>query len=422
MRKLQVDAKDILMHIDRTHQVTMSGEPAGAARPISAFGLVFVPTSGTPARGASFRASEARDVSSFGFVGEIVDILAIFPASHALIVVASALSITHAVRVANEESAYLVLDAEIDHDSGCFMAHIPDTPFGTAADLVLGSLQLLPTAGVLLAAALLFGKLPQLPTALPLERANTAPGHDQGCTRVGSDGGQVDLSQVNGGLPRSRSMFCLGDLDADVQLKAPVPHQRTRPAALRKVERQDERGATPTHRQEDPPLLRDHGLSRPVDRVEAFGAPGVLHAHLWMLSAQFAGGLDSAEEGAEDGLHRLAMQGKAPFGQAVQVVLSGPRCMQEPGGFMGLHAQVPYLRLLQAPEERRRKMRESIDAYRVHTLVFFFSAPKAVGCWMGEKTQAVLPAGSGTFIPSPQGRRVFPCRFDNTACRARYCG
>src|SRR5258706_4883557 len=244
-------------------------------------------------------------------MGQVVNVFAVFPQGHALIVVASSIPITHAVRVADEETPYLVLDAEVDHDRGCFMAHIRDTPFGTAADLVLGSLQLLPTAGVLLAPALLFGKLPQLPTSLPFERANTAPGHDHGYARVGSDGGEVDFSQVNGGLHHSRSMFCLGYLDADVQLKAPVPDQRTRPAVGRKGERQDERGTTPTHRQDDPPLLLADCLGRPVDRVEAFGAPGVLHAHLWMLSTQFAGGLDSGEEGAADRLHRLTMHGQA---------------------------------------------------------------------------------------------------------------
>jgi hypothetical protein len=182
------------MHIDRTHQVTMSREPADAAGPSSVFGLVFVSTSGTPARCSSFRAGEARDAGSFGFMGQVVDVFAVFPASHALIVVPSALSIPHAVRVADEERPHPVLDTEVDHSPGCFIAQVPDTPFSTVAELVPGSLQLPPSAGMLLAPALLFGKMPQLPIALPFERANTAPGHDQGGARGGSDGGQVDFA------------------------------------------------------------------------------------------------------------------------------------------------------------------------------------------------------------------------------------
>src|SRR2546421_7259961 len=59
------------MHIDRTHEITVSREPASAACPISSLGLVFMPTARTLARCPSFGASEARDVSRFRFVGEI---------------------------------------------------------------------------------------------------------------------------------------------------------------------------------------------------------------------------------------------------------------------------------------------------------------------------------------------------------------
>ena len=63
------------MHIDRADEITMAREPASAAGPISAFGLLFMPASGTLATCSSFGAGEARDVSLFRFVGEIVDIL-----------------------------------------------------------------------------------------------------------------------------------------------------------------------------------------------------------------------------------------------------------------------------------------------------------------------------------------------------------
>ena len=56
------------MHIDRANEITMATEAALAARPSSAFGLVFVLASGTPAAGASFGAGRARDAGLLGFV------------------------------------------------------------------------------------------------------------------------------------------------------------------------------------------------------------------------------------------------------------------------------------------------------------------------------------------------------------------
>src|SRR5690349_12795399 len=49
-RKLQMNAKGILMHIDRPDQIAVASKAARAAHPVSDSGLVFVPASGTPAR------------------------------------------------------------------------------------------------------------------------------------------------------------------------------------------------------------------------------------------------------------------------------------------------------------------------------------------------------------------------------------
>ena len=102
-RKLQVDAKGILMHIDRSHEIAMAAKPAVAADPVSSPGLMFMRASGTPAAGSSFGASEAPDARLLAFVGEIVDVIAVFPLRHPAIVMASAISIADAVRVADEE-------------------------------------------------------------------------------------------------------------------------------------------------------------------------------------------------------------------------------------------------------------------------------------------------------------------------------
>lgn len=347
------------MHIDRANEIAVSSKPANSAYPISAFGLVMMPTAGTPARCSSFGASEARDAGSLGFVGKVVDVLAVFPQRHALIVMASAIPVAHAVWVAYEERSDLMLDAEVEHGPGRLVTDIANAPLTALAKSVLGSLQLLPAARVFLASALLFGKASQLLTSLPLERTDAAPGHNQGCARIGSDGGQMDFSQVYRCLSLPWGLLRPWNFDADMQFKAPVPHEGTRTSVFRKVERQHQRPSPSAHRQDHPPLLFADSLCRPMDGIEAFRAPGILHLHPRMLFAQFAGGLDVGEEGAEDRLNRLAMQGKPSFGEVVmQVVVGRPGSMSEPGRFVSFHAQVPslrrfHLRLPQALEERR---------------------------------------------------------------------
>ncbi len=67
------------MHIHRSNKVTVSGKATSFTCPISSFGLVFLSTCRTLAARSSFRASEAHDVSLFGFVGQVIDVFPIFP-------------------------------------------------------------------------------------------------------------------------------------------------------------------------------------------------------------------------------------------------------------------------------------------------------------------------------------------------------
>ena len=112
------------MHIDRANQVPVPGELAGAAHPISSLGLVGVPTCRTAARCSSFGAGEAHDVGRLRFVGQVVDVLAIFPQGHALIVMASLFLVTDPMRITDEESADVVLYAKVDHVVGRFMSQV----------------------------------------------------------------------------------------------------------------------------------------------------------------------------------------------------------------------------------------------------------------------------------------------------------
>ena len=168
----------------------MAAKPTDSACPISAFGLVFMPTYRTPARCASFRAGKAHDVSSFGFVGEIVDIFAVFPQGHTLVVVPALIGVAHAMWVADEERPDLVLNTEVDHLPARFMAQIRNSPLGSPTLRVFRALQLLPAMRILLATRLLFRQLSQLLIALMFEGADVTPSDDQGFGSRSGDSSQ----------------------------------------------------------------------------------------------------------------------------------------------------------------------------------------------------------------------------------------
>src|SRR5207302_952838 len=172
---------------------------------------------------------------------------------------------------------------------------------------------------------LLLGELAKLPTSLPFEGTNTAPGDDERLARVGRHGSEVDLPQVNGRLDAAGSLARLRYLEADVQFKAPVPDQRACPSVLRQGDWQHQGRVAFAHRQHDAPFLPMDGLSGPLDGIEAFLAPGVLHAHLRMLPAQRARCLHVGEEGVHDLLHGLSIEGEPAFGGMLQLPLPRPR-------------------------------------------------------------------------------------------------
>ena len=187
----------------------MTGELAGLTDPISVLGFMFVTTLGTPARCASFGAGEALYVGLLAFMGEVVDVLAIFPQGHALIVVSAAVLLTDTMRIADEEAPNLLFHTKVDHFARRFVPQITNTTLCTTALLVLGSLQLLPAMGVLCTPGLLLRKLAELPIALSFERTNTAPGHNHGLACIGCDGCQMNLTQVYCGVYLARSLFSL---------------------------------------------------------------------------------------------------------------------------------------------------------------------------------------------------------------------
>ncbi len=399
------------MHIDRADEVTVAPKAALAERPSSAFGLVLVPTSGTPAGGSSFGAGRARDAGVLGFVDQVVDVFAVFPQGHALVVVPPAVLGAYTVRIADEERPYLVFYTIVDDLARSFVPEIAHAPLGPSARLVLRALQLLPAPGVFLAPAPLLSELPELPVSLPFEAADAAPGHDQRLARTRGGGGEVDFPEINTRLSGPRGRFRLGNFHADVQLEAPVPDERAGSGIVRKRDGQDKRRSPLTHRQEHASFLLADGLGGPVDGVEALHAPGILHAHLRVFFAQFARGLDVGEEGVNHHLHRLAVQAVTPFGCPLQRIPPRPRRVGHPGIFVRLHAEVPHvgrflLRRFESMEERGRKMGQAIHAHCFHMNLFLLSTPNAVISRMGSKPSGPLSSRplNGTGLPAPVGK------------------
>ncbi len=360
------------MHIDGPDQITVAYEPTGFAPPYSAFGLLFMPTARTLTRCSSFRASEARDVSLFRFVGEIIDVFAILPQGHALIMMSAIISIAHAMRIANEERSDLLLDAKVNDLAGSFMALITKPPFRSLAHLVLCPLQFLPATGMFLAVTLLFGKLSQLLIPLVFERTDTTTCDDQGLLGIRGDSSKMDFSQVDRSLFHSWSLFSPWDFNADMQFKASVPDQRTGSCILWQIKRQDQRRTTSTHWQDDTSCLFAHRLLRPHDGIESLGFVGI--AHLEVRGFELSGGFDVGKKGMDDHLNGLAMQGKASFCRLLQFGTSGPFRVFKTSLFMRLHATIPdlcrlHLSGFQSAKLAPRQVFKSIHAHGFHVMI-----------------------------------------------------
>jgi hypothetical protein len=334
--------KSDFVHIDTADNVAMTSKATFAACPISALGLMFMLAYWTLATCASFRASEAHDASLFGFIREIVDILAVFPQGHALVMVTPTILVTYTMGITNEEGANMVLLAEVNDFAGGFMAQITDATFCSSALLVLGPLQSSPTTRTLLAPGLSLSNLFQHLGSLPFERADATACDDHRASSVGGDRCQVDFTQIDCSMDFSGCFFDFGCFDADMQFKAMVPDQAASAAILGQSEMQDDGLAPLAHRQNNASKLLRDSLSRPFDRIEAFFAPWIVHLHLWMGLTELACGVDIGKESMDHHLDRLAMQCKlSTFGRFLQLVASRPFSMIHPSLFVRFDTKVP---------------------------------------------------------------------------------
>ena len=109
------------VHVDAADHITMALKATLPALPDPALGLVFVLAYRTLAGCPSFGASEALDAGLFALVSQIIDIPAVLPLGHALVVMASLVLPPDAMWVADEERADLLASAELDHLPGGFV-------------------------------------------------------------------------------------------------------------------------------------------------------------------------------------------------------------------------------------------------------------------------------------------------------------
>jgi hypothetical protein len=331
------------MHIDATDDVPVARKATFTACPISALGLMFVLAYRTLATCASFRASEALDASLCGFMCEVIDVLAIFPQGHALIMVTPTILVTYTMGIADEEEANKVLLAKVDHFARGFVAQITNVTFGSSTLLVLGPLQPSPTSRALFATRLLFGQFSQLHVSLSFERADATACHDHSLARVGTNSSKMDFTQIDSCMNRSRCFFSLWCLDTGMQFKTMIPNEATCTAVLRKLNRQDDGLSSLSHGQNNTSIFTTYSLSRPFDRIEAFFSPWIFHSHLWMGLTELACGVDIGEESMYHHLHRLTVQGKlSTFGPLLQLTAPWPFGMFHSGLLMDLTTEVPH--------------------------------------------------------------------------------
>src|SRR5260370_988604 len=175
----------------------------------------------------SVGASEAQDVSTFGFVGEIVDVFAELPVGHTLVVMPAVVVLAYAVRIADEEASHLLLNTKVYHLSSSFVTHSSYTPDNSSAERVLSTLQFLPTSRILLTAGLLLGNLAQPLIPLSLEATDPTPRDNHRLASLSGYCCKVDLTQINGRTNRTRRLCCLWALNTHVQCKTVFPDQGT---------------------------------------------------------------------------------------------------------------------------------------------------------------------------------------------------
>ena len=202
------------VHVHRAYDIPVAFKSTGFASPVPLFGPVAMAAYGTPraggampAGGTTFIPGEAwamrptmHDAVLFRLLLQVIDVLAIFPLTHTLVVVAATLFAAHPVRVADKEGFDAMGLAEINHLARALVTQIPDAAPSAQSQLCACMSRFPPATGAFLAAGALAGTLAQALAVVALQGADAAPGDNQRTPIVGSHSGLMNLAQIHSGV------------------------------------------------------------------------------------------------------------------------------------------------------------------------------------------------------------------------------
>lgn len=332
------------MHVDAADKIAMTGETTYLAGPDTPARFVFVTAFRTTAGRPPFRAAEARNAGLPALVSQVIDVAAILPLRHPLVVMATAAPTPDAIRVADVEARNLVVPAEVDDLPRALVTQIPDAPFGSQGIAIAGAAELLPPPGTFDAPGHLCGDGAVHLVQPPLLGANAAAGDDQAFPCTGGDGALVYLSEIDRRLGASGHRRLDFRPDGDMQLVADAVPDDLAGRWLREPfrSRQHDGFATAPHRQDDPFAIERHRLSGPHQRIEPLvliGIADILAARL----AQLARRVYIRKESVANHLRRLGMQSEAAFGEFLQRIAIGPLAVLGHGDLECIAADAPDL-------------------------------------------------------------------------------
>jgi hypothetical protein len=103
------------VHVDAADQIAMVAQSTPLADPVPAGRFMLMAAFRTAGTGSPFRPAEARNAGMFTLVLEVLDVLAIFPLGHPLVMFSTTWLIAYPIWIPNIEIRYLVCLAEVDH-------------------------------------------------------------------------------------------------------------------------------------------------------------------------------------------------------------------------------------------------------------------------------------------------------------------
>jgi hypothetical protein len=236
------------MHVDTAYQIAMTGKLALLAMPGAVFRFMPVIAHRAMARCSSFRSGNDRNATQFQLVGQVVYVFAIFPLGHAVIMRVTAVFVSDPIGIADVDLADAVSLAELNHPARGFMPQIFYLAAGLRSDTPLRTQEFFMAARPLFA----LGK-PALNLAggllsIPLDSPDTAPRNNKARAGVGSDSAQMDLAQINGGVPGRNNSGLRFNRLLDMQFKAIVPNKQYR-ANLLDTQAKNQRLSAFAHRE-----------------------------------------------------------------------------------------------------------------------------------------------------------------------------